>query len=328
MHNTIPDIYFDDNYGSLYEKIENGSKEIFTYQSEHGEIRSQFIKRMIPIQIDDKQYYDIVTPYGYGGPIISKCEGNKEELLKGFENAFGEYCRDNRIVSEFIRFHPIVKNALDFKNIYEIKLDRHTIATDLLHYSIEEEFGKSVKKNLKRALKAGVTYEVIENPTDISEFKKIYYSTMDRNDAEEYYYFSDEYFSDCLGKFRNHIIYVKAVFEGNIIAAGFYFYYQDILQAHLSGTLSEYLYLSPAYVIKQATAEWAKEHGISYIHYGGGTDNDENNSLYQFKAKFGKHTKLDFYIGKKIWNEKIYLELCEKVGANEDIKFFPAYRGI
>lgn len=237
-----------------------------------------------------------------------------------------EYVIEHNIVSEFVRFHPVVGNALDFQKIYEVEWDRHTVATDLLHYSLEEEFGKSAKKNIQRALKAGIEYEVIENPTDVSEFIEIYHSTMDRNQAEEYYYFGEEYFSNCLSQFREHIIYIKVIFQGKVIAAGFYFYYGNILQAHLSGTLSEYLSLSPAYVVKYATADWDRSHGIHYIHYGGGTDCSEENSLYQFKKKFGKHTKFDFYVGKKVWNEAVYMELCKRKGVRMDTGFFPAYR--
>lgn len=100
-----------------------------------------------------------------------------------------------------------------------------------------------------------------------------------------------------------------------------------MIAAHLSGTLSEYLHLSPAYIIKYATAEWASNNGIEYIHYGGGTSRSEENSLYLFKKKFGKHTEFDFYLGKKIWNMELYLELCKITKSDQDAEFFPAYRG-
>ena len=33
--------------------------------------------------VEGKQYYDIVTPYGYGGPVIVEAS-NKELLLKEY----------------------------------------------------------------------------------------------------------------------------------------------------------------------------------------------------------------------------------------------------
>lgn len=73
------DIYFTENYGKLYEDIEKGTNEVFEYRSELGFIRHMFIKREIPIKINGETYYDLVTPYGYGGPLIIKYSNEKKE---------------------------------------------------------------------------------------------------------------------------------------------------------------------------------------------------------------------------------------------------------
>ena len=87
------DLYFDENYGKLYENTENGKAEIFKYEDENGVVSNQFIKRNIPMIQD---YYDIVTPYGYGGPIIEESK-NKEILLQNYNEAFKRYCEKNNI---------------------------------------------------------------------------------------------------------------------------------------------------------------------------------------------------------------------------------------
>src|SRR5690606_4634354 len=117
----VKDIYFEKNYGKLYEKLEKGTSDIFEYNSSIGSVRHMFIKREIPLSVNGEIYFDLVSPYGYGGPIITEYKlGCKSELLKGFENDFKKYCSDNKIVSEFVRFHPIICNAIDFKGIYNI----------------------------------------------------------------------------------------------------------------------------------------------------------------------------------------------------------------
>ena len=50
------DIYFDRNYGKLYEKIENGKVVIYKLKTSNGIITNQFIKREIPIEIDNHKY--------------------------------------------------------------------------------------------------------------------------------------------------------------------------------------------------------------------------------------------------------------------------------
>lgn len=323
------DIYFEPNYGKLYEKMEDGKCEVFRYSSKLGTIQHIFIKRKIPINIDDKEWYDLVTPYGYGGPlIIESSKESKNLLTQEFNKAFEQYCADNNIVAEFIRFHPIIENHDDFKSIYNVSYVRNTVGTKINcdKDPVQEEFSKSARKSTRRVLNSGVTYRITENPDNIHNFKEIYYSTMDRNNASEYYYFDDDYFNDCLKLFSKNILLIEVLHENKVVAAAFYFSYGKIVHAHLSGTLKDYLHLSPAYVIKYATAIWAKDNNMGLIHYGGGTTNSEHDPLYQFKKKFTRNTEFSFSVGKKIWNNEVYEKLCRYAGVEKNTDFFPSYR--
>ncbi len=323
------DIYFDKNYGKLYEHIEKGKAHVFEYKDENGKVSNQFIIREIPSKIGENIYYDIITPYGYGGPIIEKrIKGKEEELLKKYEQEFKQYCKKNNIVSEFVRFHPIENNAIDFKSIYSIQYLRPTLGTNLniSENPMEKEFSKSCRKTIRQVLKKGITYRVIENVEDFSEFKRIYYLNMDRKKADEYYYFDDEYFEKMNKYFHNNLIQVQAIYENKVVAAGLYFISNKTIHVHLSGTDTKYLHLSPAYILKYATVLWGKQKGYNLIHYGGGTSNSLENSLYLFKKKFAQNTEFDFYIGKKIWNKEVYEKLCNNKGIDKNEEFFPAYR--
>lgn len=323
------DIYFNENYGKLYEKIEKGKAEIFKYEDENGLISNQFLLREIPIKIDENKYFDIVTPYGYGGPIIEKCKAGKgNELVNKYYESFKRYCEKNNIVSEFVRFHPILNNAKYFKEIYNAQCIRKTLGTNLKDFEdpVNAEFSKGCRKNIRQAINKGISYKITKGPDNLDTFREIYYSTMDRNHATDYYYFPEQYFDDILKFFKENIILVEAIFEGKTIASGLYFIYNKIIHIHLSGTLSEYLYLSPAYVLRYAVTLWGKQNGYELIHHGGGRSNSEEDSLYKFKKQFAKNTEFDFYIGKKIWNEEIYKKLCNRNKIDERIDFFPAYR--
>ena len=325
------DIYFQKEYGIINELIENGKSEVFKFQSSNGIVQNMFIKREIPTTGGDI-YYDIVSPYGYGGPIVFECkEGSRTELISEYTLAFQEYCKKNKIVSEFVRFHPIVENYKDFESLYYITHDRMTVGTNLKDYDdpVEAEFTKSCRKRIRRALRDGISYRVIERPNTIHSFKEIYYSTMDRNEARGYYYFDEEYFQKCLEYFRDNIILVEALFEDKVIAAGFYFVWDKVIHIHLSGTLSEYLYLSPAYILRYAVTLWGKEHGCELIHHGGGRSNSVEDGLYLFKKQFGEKTAFDFCVGKKIWNKEVYDELCKEKNKTVDIEgYFPKYREV
>lgn len=326
----MEDIYFEANYGKLYEKMEDGKSEYYEFSNQYGSITNVFIKREVPIRIDsEEQYYDITTPYGYGGPIIKKVvKGKETELVESYKEDFKKYCLKNNIVSEFIRFHPVFGNEKPFKNIYDVEYLRKTVGTNLKDFEdpFQEEFSKSGRKDTRRALRNGVSYEIIKSPKSIDDFLEIYYSTMERNNADDFYYFDKEYFKKCLELFPESILTVKAQYEEKTIAMGFYFVYGNIIHSHLSGTLKEYLNLSPAYILKYAATEWGKENDYHLIHHGGGTSNSENDNLLLFKRKFGQNTEFDFSIGRKIWNKEIYDQLCDAINVEKDSDFFPAYR--
>lgn len=329
MNNTIPDIYFDSNYGKLYEAVENGIYETFEYEDENGKVCHQFIKRRIPENIlgSSEAFYDLVTPYGYGGPFIMYAK-DRRALINSFEEKFTEYCEQQNIVTEFVRFHPIINNAIDFKDVYSVTWDRYTLGTNLKDYEepVQQEFSKSCRKTIRQSLKKGVEYRIIENPTDLSAFKKIYYATMDRNDASQYYYFDDEYFDKMQKWYHNHLLVIEAVYDGKVIASGLYFLFNKVMHVHLSGTLQEYLHLSPAYILRYALACWGKENGYEYIHHGGGRSNKEEDALYKFKKQFATNTRFDFYLGRKVWMPQKYMEICQQNQVNPEQAFFPAYR--
>lgn len=329
----IADIYFDPEFSKLYEQIEGGKAEHFLFENEYGSVSHTFIRRPISLPVDGRQYYDLVTAYGYGGPYVCEVltpegetrESAKEKLLSGFAESYRTYCEENHVVSEFVRFHPLMHNADDFKELFHVEYLRNTVGTDLKAYPdfMAQEYSRRCRKNINQALRKGITAEVVEAPENLDEFEQIYYATMDRNNAADYYYFEDDYFKKCLELYRDHILLVKAIYEGKTIAAGFYFVWGKTVHIHLSGTLSDYLFLSPAYILRYAVTKWASENGIELIHHGGGRSNDPEDSLFKFKKQFGEHTEFPFCVGKKIWNRDVYERLCEGCA---DTDFFPAYR--
>ena len=333
------DIYFDPRLGEIYARLEGGRFREFNYETAAGHIRHQFIIR--PIELADtlsdsselsaaalETYSDLTTPYGYGGPLIMEFEpGRKQELLAGFAQAFADYCREQCIVSEFVRFHILAGNAADFSSIYETEHYNNTVGINLADYDdpFQAEFSKSARKSLRRCLRDGLTYEIEEYPDTLEDFAEIYYQTMDRNEADDSYYFGAEYFSAFLETMPEAVIKCSVFHEDKTIAMGFYLRSADILHTHLSGTLSDYMHLSPAYVMRYALVQWGKKKGYKLIHTGGGTSGDPNDGLYRFKKKFGQNTEFDFHIGRKIWNKEVYRDLVKLTGT-ADTSFFPQYR--
>lgn len=329
---NYPDIYFEPAYAKLYE-TEDAEAVEYRFQCVHGTVTNLFLKRRIPTELTGGEtYFDIATPYGYGGPLLHDVS-DKERLIAAYMEDFASYTGANGIVSEFVRFHPIVGNGVDFREAYHSCFDRKTVGTNLTYEDvIATEFSKHKRKDIRKLLKnPEIRYAIDEHPGSLDDFMEIYYSTMERDGADSYYFFDRSYFEKMRKAFPENLLTCKVFLADKCIAMGVYFSYGRYLHAHLSGTLSEYMSYSPAYILKYALAVYGHEHGYEVIHYGGGSSTSPENGLYKFKKEFGRTTDFDFYLAKKIWNEAIYRELCEAAGNPQgtvlsDDGFFPAYR--
>ena len=149
---------------------------------------------------------------------------------------------------------------------------------------------------------------------------------MKRNQAEDYYYFPEEYFDQMLKNIGKNILVIELIYENQVISSELYLIKGKIIHAHLLGNNEEYMYLGAGGVLEYAASVWGKENGFDYIHHGGGISNDENDPLLRYKRKFGQNEELMFYIGKKIWNTLVYDKLCEYKNVDKTVDFFPAYR--
>ncbi len=323
------DIYFAPEYGEICEFIDSGKCEIFQFQSTSGTIKNMYIKREIPWKIDSKRYFDIITPYGYGGPII--CEAiNKEQLIQEYYQAFQKHCDENDIVCEFVRFHPIYKNYEDFQDIYKTVYLRHTVGTNLKEYDdpIQNEFSKSTRRDIRKSLEKGVECSIHLAPHDWTIFKKLYNETLERNHAAIQYFFPDEYYEKINLLLGSDTLEIRAHYKNEVIASEMYFIRGNLMHAHLLGSSDKLFELNAGALLEATAVKWGKEHNFHYIHHGGGRSNEPQDALYMYKKKFGKNTNFDFYIGKKIWNKKLYDQFVMMSG-NEETKnedFFPLYR--
>lgn len=325
------DLFFIKDYAELYEEIEGGNCEVFQFDHSIGSVYHQFIKREIPIQLEGGPYFDLMTPYGYGGPVITKLadRSRKDELVSLFSEAFQAYCVEHNIVCEFVRFHPLVENAQDFDSCYNVHFRRNTTGTTLKGFDdpVQEEFSSSTRKRIRKALRDGVTYRITRNPPNLDHFQDIYIKTMKRVNATDFYFFDEQYFSKMLENLGEQIILVEAIYDSQVIGAELHFHTGSVIHTHLSGTVEgDFNHLSPVYVMTYAIVMWAKERGVEYIHSGGGVLPGHDDSLYVFKKRFGKNTEFDYYVGNKIWNDSVYQQLLEVTNASADSELFPAYR--
>lgn len=278
--------------------------------------------------LEKGKYFDWTTPYGYGGPLA---QGNMDDkFLNNFKKELDEYCREHQIVSQFFRFHPLLQNQEIFETVSDVLYLKKTVYIDTAD---EEVIFRNMTPNnrnmVRKARKNGVEI-IYDKGEHLEEFIEIYEKTMHKNKAESYYYFEKEYFEFLIHNLKDHIMFFYALYDGKIISASVFFYNQQYMHYHLSGTLPDYGRLAATNLLISEAADWAAKQGIRMLHLGGGVEAED--SLLTFKKHFNRNGLIDFYIGRNVFIPDIYNELVElraKVDESFDRnkKFMIKYRG-
>lgn len=322
------DVFFRPEYGKLYEKIEGGVCEFFEYKGADGTVRNMYIKRPVPWLVDGKQYYDVSTPYGYGGPFLA--DGiSSPELIASYYQKWTEHCKANQIVAEFIRFH-LFDNAA-FRTAYpgEVVQVSNNVVRDLNPSQDEMwmQFEQKVRKNVKRAMSNGLRISIETDGSQLDEFLHIYYATMERNNAKDYYYFERSYFEDIIKTLPDSFAFFNVWHDDVMISTELVLCSDKYVYSFLGGTLDEYYPLRPNDFLKWEIIKWSKETGHTAFILGGGYGADDG--IYRYKKAFAPGDDVPFYVGRSVFNEAVYKQLVaerEKAG-RFNTNYFPLYRG-
>ena len=273
--------------------------------------------------------YDSTTPYGYGGVLF---EGDAtEENRKAFWTAYVEKMKEENIVDNFVRYHPILANAIPMKRITPIIDLGRTVAVDLTSPDVIWE--NIISRNRNKIRKAEENGIEIRHGKDLKLFKLfrlLYNATMDKDNAKEYYYFGEAFFESIHNDLHDNYEMFYAVLNDEVIAMSIILYGNKQMHYHLSGSMIEYSYLPPSNLLLYKAALWGYEQGFTTFHLGGGVGSCEDN-LYKFKAAFNRNSNYQFSIGKEIFEQEKYDELVKirkesDPDFDEASHFFPLYR--
>ncbi len=280
-------------------------------------------------EIEPNTLYDAVTPYGYGGFII---EGDKtQENIQLLYNSYIDVLKSKKILSVFYRFHPILNNAREFDGVTSIIDLGRTIHINLTtEEQIWKDFDSKNRTHIRRAKKNNVTIEHGKGVELIDQFIEIYNQTMDGDNADDYYYFSKEFYHSVINDLsKNHEVFY-ALKDGEIISIAIMLYANKKMHYHLSGSKYEYRNLSPTSLLLYEAACWGVKQGFKTFHLGGGVGSGED-SLFIFKKAFNRYSSNQFSIGYDIVNQESYDKLIEirkqkDASFNPNSSFFPTYR--
>jgi len=250
---------------------------------------------------------DVVTPYGYGGPVGG--DGS-------FWPAYEEWARERGVVSSFVRFHPLYANqegapihveALAPTVAWRLDPERDLLAG--LHFKH--------RNKVTKAENAGATVTAAEG---LGEFVPLYEDTMRRVGADEFYFFEPAYWEHLS---QLPLTRFDAEIAGEVVASALCLATPPWLHYHLSGTTDTGRSTGGSTLVLLEAARWAQERGFERFHLGGGLGGKED-SLHHFKARFDAEGLVDAAVGKAIHDEEAYRRLSGGEAGYDG--FFPAYR--
>ncbi len=319
------DVYYLSGYVKAF-TIHGDGVPYLLYYEDNG-LRSIYVYMRRETKL--KGIYDSVTPYGYGGVLF---EGEiSGENLQAFWKAYTEKMREENIVDNFVRYHPVIANAIPMKQLSNVIDLGKTVALKLS--SEEVIWNNIISKNRNMIRKAEKNGIVICHGKDMElfkDFKRIYNATMEKDHAEDYYYFEDAFYESIHQDLYDNYEMFYAVLNGQIIAMSIMLYGNKQMHYHLSGSMIEYRNLAPSNLLLYKAALWGYEQGFNTFHLGGGVGSGDDN-LYKFKAAFNRKSNYQFSIGKEIFNQEKYDELV-RIRKESDSSFdecsnyFPLYR--
>lgn len=282
-------------------------------------------------KIPEGQYFDFATPYGYGGWIIERVDdsGNTDmpENTDDLFNAYTAWLQREGIISEFVRFHPMLKNHEACRGFYDVIQLGEVVHMDLsTREGIWENIISKNRNVIRKAIKNDVKIYNGRFPEIYKQFRVIYNGTMDKDDAEDYYYFGERFYETVLDDLPHNAQVFWAEKDGQVIAASIILATNGRMNYHLSGSLREFSSLAPTNLLLYEAALWGNANGYKSLYMGGGVGSGED-SLFKFKRAFYKGDLNRFYIGKKIFNQEKYDELLSLRIEVENPGYFPKYRG-
>ena len=319
------DIYYLSGYVKAF--MIHGDGDPFLLYYDGNGLKAIYVYMRRPTAIEG--VYDSVTPYGYGGVLF---EGDASEENKAvFWQEYLATMEQEHIVDSFVRYHPVLRNAEPMKPISNVIDLGKTIAMDLASPELIWDNIHSKNRNMiRKAERNGIVIEHGQGMDLFEKFIEIYNATMDKDHAEEYYYFKLPFYESIHNDLRNNYEMFYAVYEGQIIAMSIMIFANGRMNYHLSGSNLEYRNLAPSNLLLYKAALWGSEQGFKTFHLGGGVGSGEDN-LYKFKAAFNKVSDYQFSIGKQVFNQEAYNQLVEirrqsDSTFNQESHFFPLYR--
>jgi hypothetical protein len=277
-----------------------------------------------------EERWDATTPYGYGGPFAWG-PGPRDDAA--FWRAHDEWCRDQRIVSTFLRLSLFPEQRASLPVAAEDRLPNVVVPLLGGADAIWRGYDHDARNNVCHAEKAGVETEVDLSGSRLEAFCATYEHTMGRRAADRWYFFPRTFFQSLLERLPGQWALVHALFQGEVVSSELVLCSARHVYAFLGGTRQDAFRLRPNDLLRHRTATWASEQGKKAYVLGGGIQ--AGDGIFRHKRAFAPHGVVPFQVAGLMHDERAMAELAshrvalaEREGRTWGPRagFFPPYR--
>lgn len=271
---------------------------------------------------------DLVTPYGYGGPFVYG-----QPVADNFWDEFDIWCTCNRVICSFMRLSLFEEQLLPIRGHVEEKAMNIVRRLNLDAGAVWMDYEHKVRKNVQKARRAGLIVERDEKGDRLDAFHEVYYSTMQRRQASEQYYFPKTFFESIIHELEGQFSFFHVWQDQKLVSTELVLVSAEHIYSFLGGTIEEAYNMRPNDLLKHEVIEWGILQGKKTFVLGGGYENGDG--IFRYKKAFSPEGGLPFRVAARILMPGAYENLCNLRCEWEAAKgnnwnprkdYFPAYR--
>jgi serine/alanine adding enzyme len=307
----VTDVYYSRGFVAASAALADAEPVLLRLAGERGDVFLACLLRRDPV--------DVVTPYGYGGPVGA----GDAPPLAAFPAAYEAWCERRGVVSSFVVFHPLLGNA---RSEAAARFHRTplagTVAWRLEAPDLLAAMHKHHRRLVRRAQAAGYDVAIEPRPRSLDEFVAVYEQTMRRAGAAPFYLFPPGYWQALASGVP--IVRVDVRSGGELLASVLGMGEPPWLHYHLGGAADAARGTGASHLALYRLACWGRDQGYDTLHLGGGVGGRDD-SLLEYKLRFAPGGRTGAAIGKAVHDRATYLRLTGAAEIDWD-GFFPAYR--
>ena len=296
-------------------------------ESELGFALIPLIIRRVHTGNSGQDLYDATSPYGYGGPFLSGALA-PGAALDGLE----DWAARQGLCSVFLRLSlglDLMPGTRTGRSRVVRSADNVVVDLRRTEAQLWDTYDRKVRKNVRKAVREGCSVRRDERLEDVGSFLDVYWSTMQRRGAAQWYHFDKRFFDSFLETMAGCYSVFSVVDQGGrVVSVELVLESDRYLYSFLGGTLADAFPLAPNDLLKHEVIRHGRRTGREGFVLGGGYQ--PGDGIFRYKRAFAPDGVRGFLTARIIGDAERYSQLVpgpERLPPHmSHADFFPAYR--